>query len=70
MNKLILDGTIYEPYVYETEKKFERIVVENSGSIFGRKCIYFDIKKKLGTSNKGAAIPDGYLLDLTFHTSW
>ena len=58
---------IYNLYSYQTEAEYERMVVEHSDYIFGDKGIYFDIKKKIGKSNKGAAIPDGYYLDLMFH---
>ncbi|WP_343209398.1 hypothetical protein [Anaerolentibacter hominis] len=61
------DGRIYTSYTYEYEKDFERMIVENAGAIFGKDGIYFDIKKLIGIPKKGAAIPDGYYLDLTFH---
>jgi len=43
------------------------MVVEHAETIFGAQGIYFDIKKKIGKSKEGAAIPDGYYLDLKFH---
>lgn len=43
------------------------MIVENSDKIFGSTGIYFNIKKLIGTPKKGATIPDGYFLDLTFH---
>ena len=60
-------GTIYTQYVYSKEADFEKMIVENSDKIFGSTGIYFDIKKLIGTPKKGATIPDGYFLDLTFH---
>ena len=60
-------GTVYTQYVYSKEADFEKIIVENSDKIFGSIGIYFDIKKLIGTPKKGATIPDGYFLDLTFH---
>lgn len=41
--------------------------VKNADTIFGQEGIYFDIKKLIGKPKKGATIPDGYYLDLTFH---
>lgn len=65
----ILDekGVIYSEYQYIDEAEYEKIVVANSETIFGTQGIYFDIKKKIGKSKEGAAIPDGYYLDLKFH---
>ena len=43
------------------------MIVENADIIFGYEGIYFDLKKKIGKSKEGAAIPDGYYLELKFH---
>ena len=58
---------IYNLYNYQKENEFEKIIVNNHEIIFGAQGIYFDLKKKIGISKKGAAVPDGYYLDLTFH---
>ncbi len=58
---------VYNEYQYADESEYERMVVTNSEMIFGAQGIYFDVKKKIGKSNEGAAIPDGYYLDLKFH---
>lgn len=65
----ILDekGQIYAQYKYSKEAEFEDMIVKNADIIFGSTGIYFDIKKLIGTPKKGATIPDGYFLDLTFH---
>jgi hypothetical protein len=60
-------GVRYEEYLYLDEAEYEKIVVANSDIIFGAQGIYFDIKKKIGKAKEGAAIPDGYYLDLKFH---
>ena len=60
-------GNTYTLWRYENEAKFEAMIVENSNAIFGEDGIYFDIKKMIGKPKKGATIPDGYFLDLTFH---
>ena len=68
MCKIINDsGDIYTQYTYLKEDEFEKMIVDHSSSIFGSVGIYFDIKKLIGTPKKGATIPDGYYLDLTFH---
>lgn len=68
MYKIINDsGDIYTQYTYLKEDEFEKMIVDHSASIFGSAGIYFDIKKLIGTPKKGATIPDGYYLDLTFH---
>lgn len=60
-------GNIYTQYTYLKEADFEKMIVANSDRIFGEEGIYFNIKKLIGTPKKGATIPDGYFLDLTFH---
>lgn len=60
-------GNIYTQYTYLKEADFEKMIVANSDRIFGEAGIYFNIKKLIGTPKKGATIPDGYFLDLTFH---
>ena len=68
MYKILDDkGVLYKEYEYADEAEYEKIVVANSEMIFGTQGIYFDIKKKIGKSKDGAAIPDGYYLDLKFH---
>lgn len=61
------DNTVYTQYLYSTETEFERMIVSNVDSILGKTGIYFEIKKLIGKPKKGATIPDGYFLDLTFH---
>lgn len=65
----ILDerGVLFNEYEYKSENEYEKMIVANAGIIFGEQGIYFDIKKKIGKSKEGAAIPDGYYLDLKFH---
>lgn len=62
-------GDVYTRFTYEKEADFEKMIVEHSVDILGKSGIYFDIKKLIGTPKKGAVIPDGYYLDLTFHNS-
>lgn len=68
MYKIINESNeIFHLYNYESEVVFESMIVENANAIFGKDGIYFDIKKLIGKPKKGATIPDGYYLDLTFH---
>lgn len=60
-------GAVYTQHAYTKEEDFERTIVDHAATIFGAAGIYFDIKKLIGTPKKGATIPDGYYLDLTFH---
>lgn len=60
-------GTTYDLYEYDGEAEFESMIIDNSEAIFGGDGIYFAMKKLIGKPKKGAAIPDGYYLDLTFH---
>lgn len=63
MYKLITNEGILEPYKYSTESEFEEEIIKNKEAIFGEESIYFNTKMKIGNT-----IPDGYWLDLTFHT--
>jgi len=60
-------GAVYTQHTYTKESDFERMIVAHAEAVFGSEGIYFDIKKLIGTPKKGATIPDGYFLDLTFH---
>jgi hypothetical protein len=60
-------GLLFEEYEYADEAEYEKMIVSKADTIFGSQGIYFDIKKKIGKSKEGAAIPDGYYLDLKFH---
>jgi hypothetical protein len=61
------NGAKYDMYHYPNENEYERMVVKNIDSILGSQGIYFDVKKRIGKPKQGAAIPDGYYLDLMFH---
>lgn len=60
-------GAIYTQYIYGKEADFEKMIVSHAETVFGPEGIYFDIKKLIGIPKKGATVPDGYFLDLTFH---
>ena len=68
MYKIIDDNkNTYAQYEYAKENEFERMIVTHATEVFGENGIYFDIKKRIGKAKQGAAIPDGYYLDLMFH---
>ena len=70
MRKIINStGEIFIQLEYTLEKDFEKVIIDNAETIFGKDGIYFDLKKLIGKPKKGAAIPDGYYLDLTFHNA-
>ena len=50
---------------FELESEFEKAVIEVLDSLFGKKRIYLDIKKKIGVKGKTVNIPDAYLIDLS-----
>lgn len=68
MEKLIVNGKMFNYYEFQTEKEFEEKVIEYSKQVFGLNSIYIDVKKKLQNENI-ITIPDGYLLDFTFEKS-
>lgn len=63
MYKIITAQSILEPCQYNTEREFEQEIIKNKSAIFGEQSMYFPVKKKIGNT-----VPDGYWLDLTFHT--
>lgn len=58
--KIIHDNKIYYEYEYSLEEHLEKDIVDNAKTVFGERCIYFDMKKKIGNT-----IPDGYLIYIT-----
>lgn len=62
---LIQDGKRYEEKSWSLESDFEAEVVSCRGTIFGKKTVYIDAKKKIGTQALGNTIPDGFLFDFS-----
>ena len=66
MNTVIYrNGIRYSEKKFKIEADFERLVIENSKTLFGQHSIYIDAKKKIDNSAFGGVIPDGFLFDLT-----
>ena len=66
MVNLLINNKRYDLLDFDSEEEFEKAVIENSKSLFGKDCIYIDVKKRIGKNesyHKG--VPDGYLIDFT-----
>ncbi len=59
------NGIRYSEKQYELETDFERLVVDNSKTLFGENAIFVDAKKKIDNDFFGGVIPDGFLLDFS-----
>ena len=62
---LYRQGNRYSEKKFKLEADFEKLVVENSKTLFGQHSVYIDAKKKIDNSAFGGVIPDGFLFDLT-----
>ncbi len=60
---IYMDGNRFGETQFKTEEEFEKIVKENSKTLFGAKTIYFDIKNRIDSKYLGSTIPDGFLFD-------
>jgi predicted transport protein len=60
-----LNGQNCQQVTYDREKDFEKLVIDNSETIFGKSSIYIDIKHRLENLSLGITIPDGVLIDLS-----
>ena len=55
--KIIHEDTVFFEYEYLFEEDLQRDIVNHVDTVFGERCIYFDVKKKMDNT-----IPDGYLI--------
>lgn len=60
---IYMNGNKFDETVFSTEEAFEKIVKDNSKTLFGNKSIYFDVKSRVDSKTFGSAIPDGFLFD-------
>ncbi|MEM2139213.1 MAG: DUF5655 domain-containing protein [Candidatus Woesearchaeota archaeon] len=60
---IYMDGNRFIETEFTTEEEFEKIVKDNSKTLFGSKTIYFDLKNKIDSKYLGSSIPDGFLFD-------
>lgn len=62
MARIVLNGKEYGLLSFENEAEFEKAVIENQKSLFGRDSVYVDVKRRIGRdSHRG--IPDVFLID-------
>lgn len=60
---IYMGGNRFIETEFKTEEEFEKIVKENSKTLFGSKTIYFDLKNRVDSKSLGSTIPDGFLFD-------
>ena len=60
---IYMDGKKFAETEFKYEADFERIVKENSKTLFGEKTVFSDLKNKVETKTLGSAVPDGFLFD-------
>ena len=60
---LYFGGKRFNELPFQNEDEFERLVLENSGMLFGEKSLYIDLKSRVEGRALGSAIPDGILID-------
>ena len=66
MANIIINKKRFDLLDFESEDGFEKVVIENSKSLFGKDTVYIDIKKRFGQKNSyNKGVPDGYLIDFT-----
>jgi hypothetical protein len=66
LERLFYNNKTFILYNYSSEAEFEKLILEHSNYIFGKRSAYIDIKKKIGSDI--VTIPDGYLIDFSFKT--
>ena len=66
---LYKNGIRYIEKQFKSEAEFEKIVVDNSKTLFGKNSILIDAKKKIDSNALGGVIPDGFLFDLNDSTN-
>ena len=57
------NGNKLVQFKFKLEADFEREIVANSRTFFGKNTIYLDTKQKIKTQSLGGVIPDGFLID-------
>jgi len=62
MAKIIINNNDYLLFDFDNEAEFEKAVIENQKSLFGKDSIYIDIKKRIGKCGY-RGIPDAFLID-------
>ena len=60
---IFLENKKIDRVYFEKEVDFEKEVVQNHKTFFGKDSLFIDTKKKLSTNTLGGVIPDGFLID-------
>lgn len=66
---LLVNGLAYRPYRYGSERELEERVLKVVDDVFGRGCVYFDLKKVV-RSRAMRYVTDGVLLDPASRMLW
>ncbi|MHA1632780.1 MAG: hypothetical protein ACTSXC_08260 [Candidatus Freyarchaeota archaeon] len=66
---LLVNGLAYRPYRYGSERELEERVLKVVDDVFGRECVYFDLKKVV-RSRATRYVTDGVLLDPASRKLW
>lgn len=62
---LFFNGKRYIESKYKKENDFEKTIVRNSKTFFGKNSIVIEAKKKIDTKHLGGAIPDLFLIEIS-----
>lgn len=66
ITNVLFENTNYKLLDFDTEKEFEKAVINNCKYLFGKNTIYIDTKKLIGNKNSfHKTIPDAFLLDFS-----
>lgn len=66
MNTILYkNGIRFSEHQYKREDVFEKLIVDNAKTIFGKNTLYVDAKKKIENDAFGGVIPDGFLFDFS-----
>lgn len=66
---IVLDGMKLSQFKYNSEEEFEADIVASSKSLFGKKTVYIDYKRRISGNALGMAIPDGFLINFSDENS-
>jgi hypothetical protein len=59
----------FHPWDFDKEAELESAIMEVQTDLFGESRFYLDVKKLIGKPGKTQNIPDGYLVDLSSHST-
>lgn len=66
MTAVLFEKINYKLLDFDSEKEFEKAVIDNSKNLFGQNTVYIDTKKRIGEKNSyHKTIPDAFLIDFS-----